>query len=158
METVDSKKVIHNGNPPEQSPLSTIPTTIPKTPAQNDKETAFYSALVNAWINTKMEKDKGLLALATAGIGLLGSLLTTVGFDSSFKLFLCFLIFLCFLMTIISVVIVFDFNAEMIKLHLKNESVNERRLQVLDRLIFWSFICGVILFSFLGDRCLNLHL
>ena len=48
----------------------------------NAKEVAYYTALVDAWINTKMERDKSLLSLATAGIGLLVTLLTTVGITS----------------------------------------------------------------------------
>ncbi|WDT74288.1 MAG: hypothetical protein MPW16_13610 [Candidatus Manganitrophus sp.] len=43
------------------------------------KELAFYEATVNAWITTKFEKDKHLLTLSLAAIGLLITLLTTVG-------------------------------------------------------------------------------
>jgi hypothetical protein len=37
-----------------------------------EKDIAFYSATVNAWYTTKFEKDKHLLYLSTAGVGLLG--------------------------------------------------------------------------------------
>lgn len=35
------------------------------------KSVTYYSALVNAWIATRMEKDKQLLTLSSAGIGLI---------------------------------------------------------------------------------------
>lgn len=31
----------------------------------DDKEVIFYSALINAWINTRMERDKTLLILSS---------------------------------------------------------------------------------------------
>jgi hypothetical protein len=39
-----------------------------------EKQTAFYSALVEAWLETKMEKDKSLLMLSAGGVGVLVTL------------------------------------------------------------------------------------
>ena len=55
-----------------------------RMPSQPDsvrdaKAVAFYSAAVQAWVTTRMEKDRALLNLAAGGIGLLVTLLTTVG-------------------------------------------------------------------------------
>ena len=52
------------------------------------KDVAFYSTVAQAWVATRMEKDKTLLSLATAGIGLLATLLTTAGASSLRQLFL----------------------------------------------------------------------
>jgi hypothetical protein len=40
------------------------------------KRVAFYSSLVNAWIQTRMEVDKTLIVISSAGIGFLITLLT----------------------------------------------------------------------------------
>jgi tRNA A37 threonylcarbamoyltransferase TsaD len=45
---------------------------------ESQKKLAFYTAAVEAWVATRMEKDKTLLALAAGGIGLLATLLTAV--------------------------------------------------------------------------------
>ena len=42
-----------------------------KNSLEEQKGVAYYSALVNAWITTRMEKDKQLLTLSAAGIGLI---------------------------------------------------------------------------------------
>lgn len=38
--------------------------------ANVDRQAEYYSACLNAWIQTRMEKDKTLLSLAAGGIGL----------------------------------------------------------------------------------------
>lgn len=47
-----------------------------------EKDIQFYAASVTAWFNTRLEHDKSLLALSAGGIGLLVTLLTTVGVKS----------------------------------------------------------------------------
>lgn len=46
---------------------------------EQQKDVAYYSALVSAWIQTKMERDKTLASLSAGGIGLLVTILSTVG-------------------------------------------------------------------------------
>src|SRR4051812_12163082 len=55
-------------------------------PLADQKQVAFYGAVVTAWVETAMEKDKTLLSLSTGGIGLLVTLLTTVGPSSNDEL------------------------------------------------------------------------
>ncbi|PKF49010.1 hypothetical protein AT251_22010 [Enterovibrio nigricans] len=50
--------------------------------SNKEKEVEFYAATVGAWLNTKFELDKSLLTLSTGAIGLLVTLLTTVGASS----------------------------------------------------------------------------
>ena len=52
------------------------------------KEIALYSAVVQAWAGTRMEKDRSILNLSAAGIGLLVTLLTTVGVTARCQLVL----------------------------------------------------------------------
>ena len=51
-------------------------------PVRDSKEVAFYGAVVEAWIGTRMEFDKSLLTLSLAGIGVVITLLTAVGMPS----------------------------------------------------------------------------
>lgn len=53
---------------------------------RQEKDVAFYGAVVNAWIGTKMEFDRSLLTMSLAGIGVVVTLLTTVGMSSLFAL------------------------------------------------------------------------
>jgi hypothetical protein len=57
-------------------------------PLATEKEVAFYGAVVNAFITTKMEYDRTLLAFSIAGIGLFFTLMTTVGPRSVLDLWL----------------------------------------------------------------------
>ncbi|MDA8663964.1 hypothetical protein N9L66_03280 [Porticoccaceae bacterium] len=43
------------------------------------KNVAYYSTMLSAWIETKMERDKTLVTLSAAGIGLLVTILTVIG-------------------------------------------------------------------------------
>ena len=46
------------------------------------KNIAHYQTLLSAWIGTKMERDKTIVTLYAAAIGLLVTLLTTLGAKS----------------------------------------------------------------------------
>lgn len=43
------------------------------------KNIAHYSVLLDAWIQTRTERDKTLVTLSAAGVGLLVTILTTAG-------------------------------------------------------------------------------
>ncbi len=47
------------------------------------KNIAHYSILLNAWINIEMKRDKILVTLSVAAIGLLVTILTTVGVENT---------------------------------------------------------------------------
>ena len=49
-------------------------SAIQRLDLNKEKHTAYYSALVEAWLDTRMEKDKSLLMLAAGGIGILVTL------------------------------------------------------------------------------------
>ena len=50
------------------------------------KNIAHYSVLLGAWIQTKMERDKTLVTLSAAAIGLLVTIFTTVGVKSIWEI------------------------------------------------------------------------
>lgn len=118
----------------------------------SEKEIAYYSALVDAWVNTRMERDRSLLSLATAGVGLLITLLTTVGITSNVMYLFYGLGFVCFMITIIAAVMIFGWNADFIGELTKDE--NKRNYKEIDRLdgllkkcdvtIMAAFISGLV--------------
>lgn len=111
---------------------------------KNEKEVAYYSALVNAWINTKMERDKTLLILSSAGVGILVTLLSTIGVSNCFGIVSYVLAFFSFMCTMIILVIVFDKNSKHIEEVLKGNKESDPKLDLLDKISFYSFILGAI--------------
>ena len=70
------------------------------------------STLTTAWIDTRMEADRTMVALSAGGIGLLLTLLTAVTVPRSWILWLYGLAFLGFLLAIGSGLAVFQLAAE----------------------------------------------
>ncbi len=116
----------------------------------HEKKVQYYGALVQAWLNTKLERDKSILALSTGAIGLLITLLTTVGVSSNVSIILYFLAICCFLVCIIAVLLIFNRNAEHLKQVAKNEAESDPKLKKLDKISFRSFIFGIILSCVIG--------
>ncbi len=50
------------------------------------KNIAHFSVMLSAWVQTKMERDKTLVTLSSAAIGLLITLITTVGVNDWYEL------------------------------------------------------------------------
>ncbi len=68
---------------------------------------AFRSAVMSAWIDNRMTRDKTLLALSSGGIGVLLTLVSTVGVDSTFEA-MCFALgFLGFIVVIVAILAIF---------------------------------------------------
>lgn len=89
--------LIDANRPPAATPAVSAPPLVAGAPdagavargaadVVHDKEVAFYGAVVNAWISTRMEFDKSLMAVSLAGIGLIVTLLTTAGVPSALAL------------------------------------------------------------------------
>lgn len=114
----------------------------------SEKEVAYYSALVNAWVTTKMERDKSLLTLSAGGLGVLITLLSTVGVKEIGELILYACASVCFAVTIILCVAILGRNATYLKNAVKGYQGDDMILAWLDRLNSFSFIMAVI-FSFL---------
>ena len=49
---------------------------------ENNKDVEYYSHLVNSWITTRMEKDKAILTLSTAGLGVLVSFFSNISYTN----------------------------------------------------------------------------
>ena len=81
-------------------------------PLSKEKAVAFYAALVEAWVATRMEKDRTLLTLAAGGIGLLVTLLTTVAPTNAWQLGFYAAGGFSFLATVILAIKIFDSNSD----------------------------------------------
>lgn len=111
-----------------------------------EKDVAFYTASVEAWLNTSLEYDKSIFALSGGGIGLLTTLLTTIGAPSI--MILCFyaLAVICLAASLILILIIFKRN----KKHLEDvvfasEAIEDEVLKRLDLAVLWVFGMGAIL-------------
>jgi len=113
---------------------------------ESSKRVAYYTALVDAWISTRMERDRTLLTLAVGGIGLLATLLTTVGPTSIAELALYGFAAVSFLVSALAAIKIFTKNGHYLEdVIQKGTKGDDPQLKVLDRLVLWSFISGVVL-------------
>lgn len=114
----------------------------------NDLKIAHYSASVQAWFGTKIEKDKSLLTLASAGIGLLVSF----GATSKSEKFLFALSILFFITTVFCSLAVFEINAKLIEdiIQKKNSKRTGEIARTVDRILVICFFLGIIFFALLG--------
>jgi hypothetical protein len=102
-----------------------------------------------AWMNTRMERDKTLLTLASAGIGFLLTLLKAFEIPVGFLRILYVLAGASLLVTVCTAVVIFGQNAGYLEALDKSVSSAEKRatrLRFLDRVISVSFLVGVLAF------------
>jgi len=130
-----------------------------KQQIHDQKEVAFYSAVVNAWVQTRMERDRSLLALSSGGIGLLVTLLTTVGIVDAWQLVLYIFAASAFATAILSAILIFGRNAEHLRrLATTDECSDDPSLIRLDTLLLVGFVVGMILLAVIGitTACIQL--
>lgn len=114
------------------------------------KDKAFYSAMVGAWLNTKLERDKQLLGLSVTAIGLLVTLLRTVGVSSFSQTILFGFALFSFLITVISAIYILDKNATHIEEMLRESEEESIALMILDKVVGISFVIGMVLIVMIG--------
>jgi hypothetical protein len=113
-------------------------------PLASEKEVVFYSAVVDAWVSSRMERDRHLMGYSAGGVGLLVTLGTTVGAKTALELALYALGATAFLATMIGGLKVFARNARHLEAVLKGEREKDHVLDRLDALMVWSFGLGVV--------------
>jgi hypothetical protein len=105
----------------------------------------FYAATVNAWYATTLEHDKSLFVLAGGGIGIMISLLTTVGFDSYWVLALFLLAIFSFLNCLAYLLRIFEGNRAYLEAIIAaSHQGADANLQRWDKIAKNSFLVGVI--------------
>jgi hypothetical protein len=114
------------------------------------KELAFYGASVEAWYNTRLERDKSLLTLSTGGIGLLLTLIAAFGIHSAESLVLYVLALMAFVVCLGAVLWIFQRNSEHLVEVIHHREKSDLLLEVLDKIAISTFLAGVALSSVLG--------
>lgn len=118
---------------------------------QQAKDVEFYAAALNAWQTTKFELDKSLLTLSAAGIGLVITLISTVGVRSVESLILSLLTMISFVITLVCVLTIFHRNGKYLMSCIASTGpISDPFLATLDRIAVVSFMGGVILASVIG--------
>jgi len=117
----------------------------------NEKQNIYYSAIVNAYIESSMERDRSLLNLSAGGIGLLVTLMTTVGVRSTCELLLYIASSVTFGSAIVLILHVFKLNKVYLLKLVKNElTIEDNKLKRFDNAIYVLFISGVALLFSIG--------
>lgn len=118
------------------------------------KEIEFYSNLCQAWISTRMEKDKSLLALSVGAIGLLTTLLTTSSDLTRFSFGAYLLAIVSFIICACSVLLIFHLNSECVENAIKQEGANKKGdnscLKIFDLVVVVSFVIGLVVSLVIG--------
>lgn len=115
------------------------------------KDVELYAGSVDAWYNTKLEHDKSLLALSSAGVGVLVALLTTVGVRSAEGLVLNILALTSFLLCIGFTLWIFKHNAAYVEKVIQGTApISDPWLAKLDTAALVTFLFGVVLTAAIG--------
>lgn len=114
------------------------------------KNIAHYSVSLSALYQTERELNKTLTILSTAGIGLLVTILTTVGVQHWWEMFLYCGAFVGFLVTICSALIVYHLNSKYIENTIRGDASENPKLKRWGRLSFFAFIIAVLLVIGIG--------
>lgn len=118
--------------------------------SDQQKELQFYSAVVNAWFSTRAELDRSLLTLSAGGIGLLITLLSTVGISCVVEVILYVVALLSFLVCLGSVLFIFARNANHLQEIIHSASTTDEVLGMLDKAAAVSFLIAVVLSCAIG--------
>lgn len=117
----------------------------------DQKRIEYYAASVAAWYESSLEHDKSLLTLSAGGIGLLITLLTTVGLSTAEALVLYIGAITSFVISLVSILFVFRGNQRHIEdiLSTKNQGTDPS-LSKLDTTAMFSFGIGVVFTAVIG--------
>lgn len=114
------------------------------------KQVEFYAANVNAWINTRFERDKSLLTLSAGGIGLLITIALAKGFQSTSALLIYCVALFSFVICLVVVLWVFQQNSHYLEDVANGKNTDDPLLTWLDKVVNASFILGVFMSAMMG--------
>lgn len=107
--------------------------------------------LVQTWIDTRMERDKSLLAVSSGGVGLLLTLLQIFEVLSPFHVIPYLFALAGFMITILAIIGVFHRNAHYVGKLMKGcKPKGDTVLKWLDRTAVVSFIVGILASVLIG--------
>lgn len=122
------------------------------------KEKAFYTAMISAWLNTRLERDKQLLGLSVTAIGLLVTLLRTTGVSNLSQIILYGFTLFAFLITVVSVIYILGENSTHIEKMLDSSETESITLMYLDKVAGISFVVGMVLIVIIGMHSAMINL
>lgn len=144
MTTQDPPNAVQPSSTAATPPAAEDPLTAPK-------EVEFFAATVNAWYATTLEHDKSLFVLAGGGIGIMISLLTTVGFDNYWILALFLVAILLFLNCLAYLLRIFEGNRDYLEAIVAGNHQNaDSNLKRWDKIAKNSFFFGVMFSTAVG--------
>jgi len=111
---------------------------------ENAKEVEYYSAMVNAWLNTAMELDKSILTLSAGGIGLLIAFQKDFDISNIYLLLLYIFCTILFLISLILTLFIFQKNKGNIEEVIKNRK-EQPSLYYIDIVLHYIFGLALIL-------------
>lgn len=114
------------------------------------KNVAHYSVLLQAWIDTKMERDRTIVTLSSAGVGLIVTILTMVGTKRCWEIGLYGCAVAGFLMAIAASLLIFHRNSAHIEQAIGGSSEKDVQLEKYDSIQMASFVSGVALLAIVG--------
>lgn len=120
------------------------PGNTPPRPAMPNLGETERSLLIQAWIDTRMERDRSLLTLSGGGVGLLVTLLTAGLITSACPRLLAGTALLCFTVSILLALTVFHGNAEYVEKILATGEDPPTKLRWLDFWLVMVFGVGVV--------------
>ena len=113
------------------------------------KNVQHYSVLLSAWIQTRMERDKTVVALSAAAIGLSVTLLTTVGVPNLWLLLPYAGSFLGFSISIGAALLIYQRNSEKIEHDIRGDR-SPPNLEPYDRAAISGFLLGAVSLASIG--------
>lgn len=114
------------------------------------KNIAHYSVLLQAWIDTRMERDRTIVTLSAAGIGLLVTILTAVGVQHSWELVIYGGAVAAFLAAIAISLRIYERNSAHVEGAIHGSSKKDPVLERYDQRQIAAFIGGAILSAVVG--------
>lgn len=116
------------------------------------KEVAFYASVVSAWATTSIEFDKHIITIASLGVGLIVSLLSTKGVSTALDLIIHSVAILSFILSIICTLSIFSRNKVYLEKIVLNNGPNtpDPILSILDRAVIITLSSGVLLTAIIG--------
>lgn len=122
----------------------------------NTEDEAFRSASINAWIQSKMERDKALLTLSSGGIGLLVTFLQFKENIEPCHTILYYIAFFSFITCIVSIIVIFSRNAKYIEKLLSSDTrENDKVLGFFDYMAVTFFAIGILFTIIIGLSNIN---
>jgi hypothetical protein len=124
----------------------------PQAPAVDpERDLAFYAAALDAFYTTSLEYDKGIFTLAAGGLGLLVTLLTTVGLTSRIELVAYLVGIAAFTVTLVLLLWTFRLNkSHIIAVVGGDDELSTRQLRIIEAASMLVFGVGIICAAVVG--------